>query len=116
MVSDREKMEFLLEFVDQKIFDPVLNALPEQYSSERDRRMLRHVKECVAIGKRRFHVRSQSAKQVRENYVRELYYETNGIVGRELEDLELPRFIQLRNSFEMLCEKIGVRHSAHSEK
>jgi|SRR5690554_5522009 len=115
MENDKKKRELLLEFVDQKIFDPVLNARPEQYSSERDRRILMHVKESVLIGKKRFHIRSKSAIQVRENYIRELYYETNGKIGKELEDLELPRFIQLRSQFEMLCEKLNIPHPVFSE-
>lgn len=115
MENDKEKRELLLDFVDQKIFNPVLNARPEQYSSERDRRILKHVKESVSIGKKRFHIRSKNAIQVRENYIREMYYETNGEIGKKLEDLELPRFIQLRSQFENFCEKLNIPHTVFSK-
>jgi hypothetical protein len=44
----------LLEFIDQKVLDPVLEALPEQYSSERDRRLLLMVQKRAAKEKKNF--------------------------------------------------------------
>lgn len=98
----------LLDFIDKKALDPVLEAIPEQYSSERDRRLLKEVQKRAALEKESFHHKDLTASQIRKKYLREIYYEVHNRIGKELEDLELPRFIQLRAQFLQLCTDLNV--------
>jgi hypothetical protein len=109
MHNGRETRQQLLDFLDSKVLDPILEALPEQYSSERDRKMLQEVKMKIADEKAFFHKNDLSPEQIREQYFRELYFEVNGKIGKELEDLELPRLRQLRDQFLCLCKELQMR-------
>jgi hypothetical protein len=108
MQIDNKKKELLLEFLDKNVFDPVLEAVPEQYSSERDRKMLKIVQQNVKNEKDLFHQFPFTAQEIRNQYFRELYFEARGRNGRELEDLELPRFVQLREQFIDLCKNLQL--------
>ncbi|HEX3020676.1 MAG TPA: hypothetical protein VHP36_10260 [Chitinispirillaceae bacterium] len=98
----------LLEFIDRNALDPVLEALPEQYSSSRDRKLLVNLQKRAAKEKDEFHNEQLSLSQIKEKYFREIYWETHLKFGKELEDLELPRFLQLRKQFLQLCTELLV--------
>ena len=98
----------MLEFLDKKVFDPVLEAQPRQYSDERDRKMLEEVQRSAAFEKERLHEQARNAEEVRNIYLRDLYYESIGRMGKELEDLELPRLRQVRNEFLGMCRELGL--------
>jgi hypothetical protein len=108
MEDEKDKRRQLLDFLDDRVFDPVLEALPEQYSSERDRRMLFEVKRIAEKKKERFHSQELSSGQIREQYFREMFFETSGKIGRELEDLELPRLLELKEQFLKVCQELNV--------
>jgi hypothetical protein len=108
MEEEKTKRRQLLDFLDSRVFDPVLEALPEQYSSERDRRRLFEVKRIAEKKKERFHRQELSAAQIREQYFREMFFETSGKIGRELEDLELPRLLELKEQFLKICQDLNV--------
>lgn len=98
----------LLEFIDKKVLDPILEALPEQYSSKLDRERLISLQKTVAEKKESFHKKNLTASQIRDKYFCELFYETHHQYGKELEDLELPRLLQLRKQFIQLCNDLHV--------
>lgn len=102
------KKELLLEFLDKRVFDPVLEATPDLYSSERDKANLELVKMNIERERDYFHNRSLSAEEIKNHYFRELYYESRHSIGKELEDLELPRFIELRDEFVSLCDELHI--------
>lgn len=107
-MRNKEIREQLLEFLDRHAFNPILEAMPDQYSSERDRSMLYEVKRIAAMEKERFYKNSQTAVEIRDQYFKELIMETSGKTGRELEDLELPRLLQLREKFVQLCRELNI--------
>lgn len=109
MQQTQDKKSSLLEFIDQKALDPVLEALPEQYSSERDRRLLLMTQKRAAKEKEEFHDKHLTATQIIEKYFRRIYWETHLRFGKQLEDLELPRFLQLRQQFLHLCAELQVK-------
>lgn len=101
------KKQLLLDFLDQRALDPILEAQPNQYSSERDRDILAEVQRNAAFEKEQFH-RAESAKQIRDRYLNDLYLEHISRLGNALEDLELPRFRQLRINFLQLCKELEI--------
>ena len=108
MQENNRKKEVLLYFLDKKVFDPVMEAVPDLYSSQRDRRMLQSVQEKVRSEREWFHKPLLTAEEIKDQYFREIYFEGRGNLGKVLEDLELPRFVQLRSQFVDLCEDLKI--------
>ncbi len=108
MQQIQDKRSKVIEFIDQKALDPVLEALPEQYSSARDRRKLLMVQKRAAKEKEEFHDKRLTDCQVVEKFFRRIYWETHLRFGKQLEDLELPRFLQLRKQFLQLCADLNM--------
>lgn len=86
-----------LRFLDQRVFDPILNASPEHYG-ESDRRKLKDVQDRTRSEKERFHHYS-SAREVVDNYKSDLHSSTAKRVNRELEQLKLPTLPSVEGDF-----------------
>jgi hypothetical protein len=82
-------------------------ALPEQYSSEIDRKRLVEVQKDILLERKNSQSLSQPGTDKGE-LCKGMYFETNSKLGKELEDLELPRFVELRESFLQLCEELKL--------
>jgi hypothetical protein len=104
MDHQKEKAKSLIDFLDQKVFNPIMEARPELYSSEREQKMLEYVKKFTSTEIDHFHRKDNSPEQILDMFFRELYYETSGILGKDREDLELPRFLEIRDEFMGLFE------------
>lgn len=104
MDPQKEKVRQLIDFLDQKVFNPIMEATPELYSSEREQKMLEYVKKFTSTEIEHFHRKENSPEQIRDMFFRELYYETSGVLGKDREDLELPRFLEIREQFIGLFE------------
>jgi hypothetical protein len=89
MDHQKEKTQALIDFLDQKVFNPIMEARPELYSSEREQKMLDYVKKFTSTEIEYFHKKDNSPEQIKEMFFRELYYETSGVLGKDREDLEL---------------------------
>jgi hypothetical protein len=63
----QDKREKLLDFLDSRVFDPVLEASPEDYN-EKDRKKLKDVIQVTRSTKQRYHKGYQTAREVVENF------------------------------------------------
>ncbi|KMQ51776.1 hypothetical protein CHISP_1272 [Chitinispirillum alkaliphilum] len=108
MTPEKLKKQQLLDFLDSKIFDPVLEALPEQYSTEREKKMLIDVQEIARYEKDHYHFQLMSAKEIKEEYLKEVSRDGGGRISRELEDLELPKLHLFREQFLDLCRELQI--------
>lgn len=89
--------EDLLRFLDEHVFDPILNASPDKYS-EADRKRLQDAQDRTKSEKERFrHYRN--AGDVVENFKRDLHSEAAKRVNAELEHLKLPTLSSVRDEF-----------------
>jgi hypothetical protein len=103
-----DKREKLLDFLDQKAFDPVLRASPSAYRTEHERKMLEDVRQSTESEKRRFHDDYRSARDVRDNFMSDLHSQTGKRISQELDQLNLPSLPKLREEFLDLCNQLGV--------
>ncbi|NLD99732.1 MAG: hypothetical protein GX640_07645 [Fibrobacter sp.] len=108
MHRGEEKRDALLEFIDCKILDPILEAKPEFYSTERERRSLIKVKKQIAQEKESFHSNQLTSQQIYKKYFRQVFNESHYSLGRELEDLELPRFLEVKEQFIQYCKELDI--------
>jgi hypothetical protein len=103
--SEEDKRKQLLEFLDNKAFDPVLNAEEKKYGDDKKKKMLRDVQAKTRSTKRRYHENYRSAADVKQNYESDLDAEN---VDNELKDLGLPTLPSIHDEFMKLCGKLGV--------
>lgn len=102
------KREQLLDFLDRKAFDPIINISEDKFHSQAERSKFRDVKRSTQSEKSRFHDNYKTAQQVKENYLSDLNSRTAGKKNAELKELGLPRLPELREQFLDLCSKLGV--------
>lgn len=107
MGPDDRKREELLKFLNQKVFDPILRALPEDYKSEDLKKKLNDVKKRTESEKHIFH-ELQTAEQVKKNYLDDLDFRTARKTDYELNELKLPSLTKVKDEFLRLCEKLKV--------
>lgn len=107
MGPDDRKREELLKFLNQKVFDPILRALPEDYKSEDLKKKLNDVKRRTESEKHIFH-ELQTAEQVKKNYLADLDFRTARKTDYELDELKLPSLTKVKDEFLRLCEKLKV--------
>ena len=106
-MKDEEKRRKLVEFLDQKAFDPVLRRSADSFSGSQ-REKFEDVLESTENEKKRFHKKYRTAEEVKQNYLSDLSSQTAKKKNAELEDLSLPRLPQFKDEFLQLCEKLEV--------
>ena len=107
-MSKEETKKKLLDFLDEKAFDPIINRDKGDYDSEDQKKKLEDVKRSTKSEKKRFH-NYDSPEEVKENYLNDLNSEPAQKINAELKDLSLPRLPQFKDDFLQLCDKLGVK-------
>ncbi|HYZ84031.1 MAG TPA: hypothetical protein VE621_06495 [Bryobacteraceae bacterium] len=87
----------LLHFLDQRVFNPILQASPDRYSGA-DQNKLKDVQDRTRSEKDRFH-HYANASEIVENYKRDLHSSTAKRVNSELEQLKLPTLPSVKDEF-----------------
>jgi len=105
--TDEGKRKELLKFLNQKVFDPILQALPEDYGSENLKEKLSHVKRRTESEKHLFH-EFETAEEVKKNYLADLGFRTARKIDHELDELKLPSLTKVKEEFLGLCEELNV--------
>ena len=106
-MSSHDTRQKLVDFLNRKVFDPVLNVSPDDYESESDREALAHVQRSTRSEKERY-ASYESAEKVKEMFEDDLNSKPAKQVQRELDRLLLPKLPDFKEEFERLCQKGGV--------
>ena len=106
-MTDKEKKEKLIKFLDKKAFDPIINKSKDDFDSDNKKKKFEDVKQSTKSEKERFR-KYDSAEDVRDNYLSDLNSQTAKKINRELDDLNLPKLPDYKDEFLELCDKIGV--------
>lgn len=109
MANDRAR-EKLLDLLDRKAFDPVLEASADKYSSEHDKARLRDAQDTTRKTQQSYHEKYKTAQAVYENFRDDLHSEAAKKVHRELHDLGLPTVNDIKDEFVQLADELGVKH------
>ena len=88
----------LVNFLDHKVFDPILNASPDKYSGAR-RDDLSYVQDRTKSEKERYH-NYGSADEVVRMYKDDLSSENAKSVNSKLKELGLPQLADVKDEFE----------------
>ena len=108
-IEDRKKEE-LVKFLDEKLFDPILHATPDDYQSEDLKKKLHDVKKHIEREKHRFHDQAQypAAADVKKNLLTDMRSKTGRKTDHELDELKLPSLPKIIDGFLKLCEELKV--------
>lgn len=90
--------EELVEFLDHKIFNPILNASPNKYSGQQ-RDDLKYVQDRTRAEKERYHDYG-SARELVQMYKDDLSSENAKPVNSKLRELGLPLLADIKDEFE----------------
>jgi hypothetical protein len=107
MAADQNARAKLVQFLDQKAFDPILRANPDRYSGT-DKDKLEHIKGATERTQQRYHHDYTSAEEVCARFREDLSSSSAQRVQRELEQLGLPTLHDIEDEFDALCRDLGV--------
>jgi len=108
MGGDSEKRKKLLDFLNQKAFEPVLRASKQDYSNEADQKLLADVQRRTKSEQERFAC-YENAEKVKQMFEGDLDSRPAKKVQAELRKLGLPTLPDLEEEFEQICEESGVK-------
>lgn len=108
-MSKQEAREQLLDLLDKKAFNPILKASPDDYSSDADKKKLQEVQRTTRNTQQSYHEKYKTAQDVQTNFRRDLSSEAAKKVHRELQHLKLPTLNDIKDEFEQLADKLGVK-------
>lgn len=106
MANDARKK--LLDLLDKKAFDPVLQASPDDYKGD-DKQKLKDLQKTTQSTKESYHEYG-SAEKVREMFRDDLSSDAAQKVHKQLRDLGLPTLQDVKPEFEKLADEVGVGH------
>lgn len=104
--EDRIKKE-LLDFLNRKSFDPILNTNENHFKDDVSKEKFRDVKKSTESEKTRFS-QYETPKDIKSNYLQDLHSKAAKKINQELQELGLPQLPQFREEFLNLCNKLGV--------
>jgi hypothetical protein len=105
-MADANAKRKLVEFLDEKAFQPVLDVDPDDYPADKQSE-LKDVQRATKSERERFQG-YDSAKEVVEMYQDDLDSDEAKEVHRQLQDLGLPTIVDIRDEFEHLAHDLGV--------
>jgi hypothetical protein len=106
-IMDKSRKHALLDFLQRKVFDPVLNAKPDG-RPEADIAKLEHVQKATEADAARYR-RYVSADEVVTNFKRDLSSAAAKTIHAQLRQLRLPTIADIRDEFEDLADGPGRR-------
>lgn len=101
--SSRDK---LIDYLDQKVFDPVVQADPTDFA-ETHRGDLTTLKAALHTAQLRYH-NAGTAEKVREMFHNDLKAEEDLGIRAELRRLNLPTMQDIHAEFDRLCHDMGL--------
>ena len=108
-MADNDARERLLDLLDKKAFDPVLNTSPDDYQSDKDKKRLKDVQETTRSTQHSYHAKYKSAGKVVEMYRDDLSSSAAQKVHDELRGLGLPTLNDIKGEFEKLADQLDVK-------
>ena len=98
----------LLDLLDNKAFDPVLQASPDDYKGD-DQEKLKDLQKTTKSTKESYH-EYDSAEKVRQMFRDDLSSDAAQDVHQQLRDLGLPTLNDIKPEFERVADEVGVGH------
>lgn len=105
-MTKEQNRKKLLDLLDKKAFDPVLNASESRYDSDDKKRKLKEVQESTRKEKERYHHNYKDPEDIKENFLADLNSDPARKVHADLKYLDLPQLPQFKKDFLELYEEL----------
>jgi hypothetical protein len=102
------KRDALLDFLDERVFIPAIDADPASYSDMGDRKLLASVKKRVERTRVRYQHHYATPAEVRANFLKDLDSTFGQDLATDMWSLKLRRFEDIKPPFLNLCAELGV--------
>jgi hypothetical protein len=96
------------EFLDERVFHPILTADTVAYASPDDRKLLKNVQRRVRESRTRHAADYRDASAIKANFIQDLNSKPRQAFTSDVWQLGLTRFEDLRPDFAALCKRLGV--------
>jgi hypothetical protein len=107
MTDHNDARRQLLDFINKKAFDPILDASADSYQGK-EREQLKDVQRKTQNEKEQFEKDYTSAGKVKKGFLSDVHSEAAKKVNSELEHLGLPTLPSIKDQFMQLCDKLQV--------
>jgi hypothetical protein len=107
-VMSHDARQQLLELIDRKVFNPILNASLDDYTDEKRRALLQDLQQTTRRTKQRYHEFYKTAQEVRDNYRDDLSSSAAEKAQRQSRTLHMPTLDDIKDDFERLADRLGV--------
>jgi hypothetical protein len=107
-MANNKARQKLLDFLDEKAFEPVLNASPDDYDNDRDKEKLKEVQETTRSTQESYHKRYTSTEHIVKNFRSDLSSGPAKKVHGELRSLGLPTLPDIKEKFNHLVDELDV--------
>ena len=98
----------LLEFLDERVFQPVASADPLSYANPEDRKQLKSVQKRVRETRVRYFADYSNAAEIKVNFTQDLTSKPGQALANDMWLLKLTRFEDVRADFLAICKLLGV--------
>ena len=107
-MKPEDKRRALLDFLDEQVFLPAINADPALYGDSGDRKVLASVRKRVHKTRTQYQQQYATAAEVRANFLMDLDSKFGQDLATDMWCLKLQRFEDVRQKFFNLCATLGV--------
>lgn len=108
MRDDKDARKRLLAFLDRELFDPITQKRREQFDSKEDEDRFDDARRKVEEEKHRYHDNCPTARDIKDNFLRDLESRTSERLNENLRHLRLPSYWNVSDEFLKLCETYQV--------
>lgn len=108
-MSQNNAREQLVDLLDRRAFQPVLDASPEEFEHDRHKELLRELQEKTRSTRQRYLKNYTSASDVVRNFRRDLTSDSAQQVHEDLSRLGLPTFQEVKYEFNTLARELEVK-------
>lgn len=108
-MAEKSKKKQLVEFLEEKAFEPVIKTRGTNYKGDPEKKMLEHVKRSTRAEEKRYREQYRTASEVKQRFFDDLTSRPAKKVDEELKQLGLPRLPDMKDEFLHLCDRIGVK-------
>lgn len=102
------KRQALLEFLDENVFLPAIDAAITGYADAGNRKLLASVKKRVQRTRLRYQEQYSTAAEVQANFLKDLDSKFGQDLSADMWQLKLQRFENVRSEFLALCSKLVI--------
>lgn len=106
-MAGKDVRKQLLDFINTRAFDPVINARLDQYEGK-DKEKLEDIQRKTKNEKKQFEQEYTTTEKVKNGFLSDVRSKAAEKLNKDLERLKLPTLPSIKDEFMALCKKLAV--------